>query len=175
MAIELTPEQRQSLQAHPDLPVEVIDPATQRRYVLVAREQFDRLQPAPEPPQLERRSTRPAAPLNIPQRLEDLPTPPELLEEARRYQRKLSLYGKKWLQEIVEEMKLQYYYGGWFIRVLPTPKGRVVVALHRGDDEEYQRQVEALTPEQRQQAVVTTPTIWNDPNSLLGDVISYEG
>ncbi len=174
MAIELTPEQRQCLEAHPDLPVEVIDPATQRRYVLVAREQFDRLQPAPEPLP-ERRDTRPTPPPSIPQRLEDLPTPPELLEEARRYARKLGLSSKKWLLEIVEDLKLQYYYGGWHIRVLPTPRGAVVVVLHRGDDEEYQRQVEALTEEQRQRAVVMIPTIWNDPNSLLGDIISHEG
>jgi hypothetical protein len=167
MAIELTPEQRQSLEAHPDLPIEVVDPATQRRYVLVAREQFDRLQPAADQLPPQPRSTRPTPPPSVPQRLEDLPTPPELLERARRYQRKTG-GGRKQLLEIVEEMKLQYYYGGWHIRVLPTPKGGVVVALHRGDDEEYQRQVQALTPKQRQQAVIMIPTIYDDPNSLLG-------
>jgi hypothetical protein len=57
--IELTDAQRQAIQADPGRPVDVVDPATQQRYVLLAREQYDHVGPlleqhsppaAPEPP-----------------------------------------------------------------------------------------------------------------------------
>jgi hypothetical protein len=41
--IELTAEQRQALQAEQGKPVAVVDPATQQRYVLLAREEYERL------------------------------------------------------------------------------------------------------------------------------------
>jgi len=43
--IELTDAQRQALQAAPGKPVEVVDPATRRRYVLLEREQYEQLLP----------------------------------------------------------------------------------------------------------------------------------
>jgi hypothetical protein len=46
--IELTDAQRQALQAAPGKPVDVVDPATQRRYVLLDREQYERLLPLPD-------------------------------------------------------------------------------------------------------------------------------
>lgn len=55
--IELTDAQRQALQAEQGKPVDVVDPATRRHYVLLAREQYERvralLEPAgaPEPPE----------------------------------------------------------------------------------------------------------------------------
>jgi hypothetical protein len=41
--IELTDAQRQALQAEPGRPVDVLDPATQQRYVLLAREQYEQV------------------------------------------------------------------------------------------------------------------------------------
>ena len=43
--IELTDAQRQALQAEPGKPLVVVDPATQRRYVLLEREQYERVLP----------------------------------------------------------------------------------------------------------------------------------
>ncbi len=43
--IELTDAQRQALQAEPGKPVDVVDPATRRRYVLLEREQYERVRP----------------------------------------------------------------------------------------------------------------------------------
>ena len=56
--IELTDAQRQALQAEQGKPVDVVDPATQKRYVLLAREQYERVRalleqaggPEPEDP-----------------------------------------------------------------------------------------------------------------------------
>jgi hypothetical protein len=41
--IELTDGQRQILQAEPGKPLDVVDPATKQRYVLLAQEQYDRV------------------------------------------------------------------------------------------------------------------------------------
>jgi hypothetical protein len=43
--IELTDLQRQALQAKQGQPVDVVDPATQQRYVLLALEQYERVRP----------------------------------------------------------------------------------------------------------------------------------
>jgi hypothetical protein len=40
--IELTEEQRQALRREPGKPLDVVDPATQECYVLIARDQFAR-------------------------------------------------------------------------------------------------------------------------------------
>jgi hypothetical protein len=41
--IELTDAQRQALQAEQGKPIDLVDPATQQRYVLLAREQYERV------------------------------------------------------------------------------------------------------------------------------------
>ena len=50
--IELTDDQRQALQAEQGKPLDVVDPATRQRYVILAQEQYERVrsfleQPAP--------------------------------------------------------------------------------------------------------------------------------
>ncbi len=42
---KINEEQRQALQEHGDGPIEVVDPDTSRVYVLIAREQYERLRP----------------------------------------------------------------------------------------------------------------------------------
>jgi hypothetical protein len=53
MKLELTEQQQQQLRLNGDGPVEVVDPHTKRSYVLIAREQFEKvrslLDDAPEP------------------------------------------------------------------------------------------------------------------------------
>ena len=43
--IELNDVQRQALQADRSRPLAVVDPATQRRYVLIACEEYERVRP----------------------------------------------------------------------------------------------------------------------------------
>jgi hypothetical protein len=43
MSVSLSAEQRQAVSEHPGEPVELIDEASQARYVLVPGEQFDRI------------------------------------------------------------------------------------------------------------------------------------
>lgn len=112
--------------------------------------------------------------LAIPKRLDDLPTPPEVAEAARQYIKKLGLFRKKTLKSIEDELKLQYYYGGWYIRCLPTKQGKVIVALDQGDEEECERQVQALSPEDRRESVVHVPSIWNNETSIITGFWDYE-
>src|SRR6266508_915777 len=48
--IELTDEQRHAVQIEPGKPVDVIDPATKEAYVLLAREQYERVRSLLEQP-----------------------------------------------------------------------------------------------------------------------------
>jgi hypothetical protein len=45
MAAQITDELRRELERHGDRPIEVVDPATNKVYLLVPREQFERLKP----------------------------------------------------------------------------------------------------------------------------------
>ncbi len=45
MAAQLSDDLRRELEQHGDRPVEVVDPATQKVYLLVPREQYERLRP----------------------------------------------------------------------------------------------------------------------------------
>ncbi len=45
MIAKLNDEIRLALQEHGDRPLEVVDPATSRLYMVIAREQYDRLKP----------------------------------------------------------------------------------------------------------------------------------
>jgi hypothetical protein len=117
----------------------------------------------------ERGPGEPSAAPPVPQKLAELPTPPAVSKRARQYQRQLGLLGPSALSQIEEELKLQYYYGGRHIRCLATPQGRVVVAVHNGNDEDYQRQLQALSPLERQRAVALVPSRWDDETSeVLG-------
>jgi len=59
MSFELTNEQRQLMAEHTGCPVEVVDPLTQRSYVLIPREEYERMrsllgdvqEPGPKPPE----------------------------------------------------------------------------------------------------------------------------
>ena len=57
--IELTDAQRQALQAEQGKPVDVVDPATRRHYVLLAREQYERVRTLLEPAGRLNRRRRP--------------------------------------------------------------------------------------------------------------------
>jgi hypothetical protein len=43
MAPELTEQQQQAIKAHPDAPVELMDPTTHSRYVLIPAETYERI------------------------------------------------------------------------------------------------------------------------------------
>jgi len=45
MTTEITDQQRAAITAEGDRPVEVVDPQTNRLYVLISREQYERLKP----------------------------------------------------------------------------------------------------------------------------------
>jgi hypothetical protein len=43
MSVKLTPEQLQELDARPEVPLHLVDEQTGKRYVLMSREEFDKL------------------------------------------------------------------------------------------------------------------------------------
>jgi hypothetical protein len=100
-------------------------------------------------------------------RLRDLATPSEVTEEAERWCKKYLWPGRKRRQEVEEQLKLQYYYGGQSIYLLDTPEGTVVVPIpERHKDTPGLRYI-LLTAEERPHACLTVPSPWRDTDSEI--------
>src|SRR5207247_11091081 len=122
MKIELTDQQEQAVKQ--GRPVEVVDPTSDRAFVVVARESFEPVRgfferslkngPAPSVSSAvaapTTRSPAETKPLRV--CLRDLPTPPELVEDIERIGKKRGCWKKKDQRELEEELKLQCDYGG---------------------------------------------------------------
>ncbi len=171
MAIELTPEQRQALLAHPDGPVDVVDPITRRNYVLVAREQYatgGASTPAAPPPAEQ-------APVPVPVRLATLPTPPEVAAEARRFCAKWRPWGgRKSLAEVEEDLKLQFYFGGKCINYVRGAEGLVVLAAGRAGTSDYQQQLDAIPAHLRPNLIFAIPCRFDDDVAEILSPHCYE-
>jgi|GEM_PF-4668627 len=167
MIIELTEEQRRALQAEAGRPLAVVDPATKQAYVIVALEKYERVRSLFEG--AEQSSQLTPSPVSSPfqaekrVRLHDLSTPPEVVAETERCCQR---YGWK-RQQVEEELKLQYYYGGQAIYVLPTSEGPVVVPI----TERYKNTPDLrhilFTPEERSLACLEIPSRWREQDSEI--------
>jgi hypothetical protein len=95
-------------------------------------------------------------------KLRELPMPPEVAEEARRYCKKLGLWRKRYIQDVEDELRLQYYFGGQTVVYLRSKDGPIVVAAGRVEDEAFGRQLDALPPGERRQVAYDFPSVRND-------------
>jgi hypothetical protein len=100
-------------------------------------------------------------------RLRDLPLPAELFEDARRRWQKRGVWSKQTAQNVADELRFQYHYGGQTVIYLSSPEGPIIVAAGRGDSEEFDRQFAALTPEERQQTTTYHPPLMDDDVSYI--------
>lgn len=112
----------------------------------------------------------------LPIRLSELPTPPEITEEARR--QTPGLFG--WLgncrARLVEKLKLRHYFPGRYLRTLRIRGDLLVVAIHSGDQAEYERQLATLSADQkRSTGVHVIPGADEGETAYLGDVFADEG
>jgi hypothetical protein len=172
MKIELTDQQAQAVKNGQT--VEVLDPLTAQAYILLARDQYERVRPLlessrenPPPP-----PTPPAAPSPAERgpervRLRDLPTPAEVVEEAEHYCRKYGWGGERNRREVEEQLKLQYYYGGQAVYILPTPEGPVVIPIAGRYKDMPDLRYVLLQPEERSRASYTVPSRWRDSVSEI--------
>lgn len=167
--MQLTEEQQQLVEAAHGQPVEFVDPRSNRRYVLVPAELYHRPDPRLAAADVPRSALPPEVargePLRI--KLRELPMPPEVAEEARRYCKQLGLWRRRYVQEVEDEAKLSYYFGGQYVAYLKSKAGPIVVAAGRQDSDSFQRQLDALAPEERRQVILWLPSVWNDPDSQI--------
>ncbi len=167
--MHLTEEQHHVVEAAHGRPVEVVDPRTQRRYVLVPAELYHRTEPALPAGEMPRSGLPPEVargePLRI--KLRELPMPPELAEEARRYCKQLGIWRSKYVRPIEDDLKLQYYFGGQCVVWLRSKDGPILVAAGRQASEAFGRQLDALAPEERRRVCYSFPCVWDDPASEL--------
>lgn len=175
MTIELTEEQRQALQAEQGKPVDVVDPATQRRYVLLAQEQYERLRSLLDQPPAAPSESPPAAAVGakpegkpLRQHVRELLLPPDVAAEMHRYCTRLGSWKAKNRRQMEEQMKLQHFYGGKWIAYLRTKDGIVVVAAADTiGDPSFERQLSFLTAEERRTAIIDSPTRLFDKESEI--------
>jgi hypothetical protein len=117
-------------------------------------------EPAASPPKRERPP--------VPVLLRDLPLPPEVVPHLDAYCRRYRLRKPKERQEVEEELKLQYYFGGDYVLVLETREGGQVVAAGDVGSEEFGAQFESLSPTVRREAYWWAPPVWGDETASLG-------
>ena len=132
--IELTNEQQQALQAGLGNPIGVVDPATQQHYILLAREQYERVRSVLEGrastarlqsfhprllPTYQKSNSCAARPGPGGCRRMSLP-------KATRYCKRLGLWRASNRRQMEEQMKLQHFYGGRWIGYLRSDEGPVV-------------------------------------------------
>jgi hypothetical protein len=171
MKIELSDRQAQEVMQ--GRPVEVIDPESDRAFVVVTRELYERVRPLLEGgPERAPPSPSPAVPSpgegQPPRvRLRDLPAPPEVVEEAARWCKKYGWQGKKNRQEVEEQLKLQYHYGGQAVYILRTPEGAVVIPIGEQYKDTPDLRYVLLTPEERLHASLEVPPCWRDTTSEI--------
>jgi hypothetical protein len=177
MPLELTEQQRQAVEGSKGLePVEVVDPASNRAYVLLARDLYERVrhllerqerpveaaarpEPAPEPPEVVR-------PLR--QRMRDLPMPPAVATFAVQWGKQIGLFGRKGRQDLEDQLKLQHYYGGMWIAYLRTKEGPVVVAAADSlNNPSFDRQLSFLTADERRRKILSSPPVLFDEQSEI--------
>ena len=174
--ILLTEEQRRALQAQPGQPVGFLDPTTQKRFVLLPWEQYERVRALVEngPPQAAPAVAVDVKPLRQP--IRDLPLPPQVGDEAMRYCKRLGVRRAKERHEVEEQMKLQHYYGGTWIAFLDTNEGVVVVAAaHSLSDPLFDRQLAFLTHEERRRCRFDCPSRLFDEESQILTPFTDEG
>lgn len=123
MPVELTEEQRRILGEREGSPVEMVDPHTQRSYVLLAREQYDRIRSLVETPAA--RDTEPTIPEGIRRSQEALRRAlPKLLTNRKYYHQWVAYHGEERIGINAEKTKLireclrrglrdDEYYVGW--------------------------------------------------------------
>jgi hypothetical protein len=178
----LPDELRRALEKQGPGPLELVDPATRRAYVLLPREQYDALvralpqhpetpgatMPPPTPPPAATPAQGPRKPMR--QWLKDLPTPPEVAERATR---RLEQFGvifwrRYWQLEFEEKLKLQWYYGGQYVVYLPRKEGLLVLAAGQLD-EAFEQQIACLDPSERREAIKERIDPWNDSGEPSDD------
>jgi hypothetical protein len=89
-----------------------------------------------------------------------LPTPPELAHAVDAACQEQGVEGASYRRLATEEFKLQYYFGGQDVAYLETPAGRVVVAAGTLGLPDFDAAWQALSPEERLDAILVCPEPW---------------
>jgi hypothetical protein len=120
MSIELTEEQRLLVERHVSQPVEVVDPRTNRRYVLLARELYERVRSllGPNPAPAPREPAETAADL----------IPPGILRSQQAFWRDLPAL----LRDRKNKGKWVCYHGDERVGIAPTGRELIGECLRRG-------------------------------------------
>jgi len=109
-----------------------------------------------------------------PQRLNDIPVPPDLAAEIDRYCARIGAVRKWDREQVTEDIKLQYFFGGNHVAYLPTPEGLVILAVGQMDSEEFGKVLDSLSREVRCRVILYPVSRWNDSVSQILTPFSHE-
>jgi hypothetical protein len=174
--MKLTEEQHQLVEAAKGQPVDVIDPQSNRAYVLVPAELFQRIRPAVHEEEVPGANMPPEAARGEPMRikLRELPMPEEAAARVRRHCKNLGFWRRRYIQGVEDQVKLSYYFGGLAVVTVPSKDGPVIIAAGRPESEEFGRQLNALSPEERRQRCCWYPGMWQGPTSGPRIIFTHE-
>jgi hypothetical protein len=96
-----------------------------------------------------------------------LPVNDELTQEIQAQCRRLGVWRRKYVQEIEDELKLRYHFGGKYVAYLPSEHGLVVVAAGELESAAFDEQLACLSSQERQSVVLDAVDRWNDQTSLI--------
>ncbi len=173
----LTEEQAKLLQ-QTKAPVEVTDPTTHQVYYLISAEIFEKIRdllPVNGPPGHSSAANgegpqcswrNPEKRLPIPQSIRDLAVPPDVTQRLQRRCAKLNIGRGRSRQELLDQLLMQWYYGGQSVGWLPSANGKVIVAAG-ALDELFDAQLARLSPDERRQVVIEAAYPWDDQTSWL--------
>jgi hypothetical protein len=174
--MQLTAEQRQFVEAAQGRPVEVVDPQTGQVYALLSAEGYQCLrafverqvaEKGPATTKAKRASARTFEGPQLRVRVRELAVPPEVAERVKRVCRKLCLWRCRYVQEVEDELKLQSHFGGQYVGFLSSPEGPLVVAAGVLQSEAFDRQLGALSSQERRRVFLEAVDPWNDPVSRI--------
>jgi hypothetical protein len=95
--------------------------------------------------------------------LKSLTLPLELSRQADEFCRKFWFWERGRIRrQVEEELKLRHFFGGRTVRYLKTDNGVAVVADANWGEAAYHQAVDALTPQERQRAVVDAPALQSE-------------
>jgi hypothetical protein len=97
----------------------------------------------------------------------DLGSTPELAAAVDTACQAFGYRGGRNRQRVEEDLKLVYYYGGKDVAVLPTPRGRMIVAVGDRGSQAFREQLGQLSPDERSRTVLLSPGPWSDEEELV--------
>lgn len=104
------------------------------------------------------------------QPLKDLTLPPELQQHVEDSCRRRGFWWQRNRRGVEEDVKLQYFYGGYTVAYRRSADGLVVVLAGRLSSPEFGEAWESFRREEQRDLILDSPSVWGADDSAIGVV-----